>query len=117
MIFAIDFDGTIVRHKFPEIGEIIPDAVEAMRQIKDLGHHIIIWTCRAGDTLKEAIDFLNANNIPYDCVNQNLPWHITHYNNDSRKIFADIYIDDANAGRWTWPEVLAVARGHKANDK
>ena len=53
-IFAIDFDGTIVSDKYPEIGEPFPEAIETIREIKKLGHKIIIWSCRVNPILKYA---------------------------------------------------------------
>src|SRR5271157_5992049 len=108
-IFAIDFDGTIVMDKYPNIGEPIPEAIETIREIKRLGHKIIIWSCRVEPQLSEMRDFLMINNIPFDYINENCPTKIAYYNNDTRKIGADYYIDDKMVGKWSWNDVLEAA--------
>jgi ribonucleotide monophosphatase NagD (HAD superfamily) len=94
-IIAIDFDGTIVENKFPEIGELLPGALEAL---EELSQHfkIIIWTSRSGKGLEDMKDFLEKNDISYDSINDIIPG----YNDftDSPKVFADIYVDDRNLG-------------------
>jgi hypothetical protein len=112
-IFKIDFDNTIVVEKWPEIGELIPQAAEVMRLIKKLGHIIIIDTCRHGELLDKALQFLKDNDIPYDYANENAPWLIEQYG-DCRKISADYHVDDKNVTPWTWNDVLEVAI--KANE-
>jgi hypothetical protein len=107
-IFKIDCDGTIWEEQWPKIGPLIPQADEVMRLIKKLGHTIIIDTCRSGKYLEEALQFLKDNDIPYDYVNENVPWLIEQYG-DCRKISADYMIDDKNITPWTWEQVLEVA--------
>lgn len=110
MIYAIDFDGTICENRWPEIGPVIPEAAAAIRELHRMGHTIIIWTCRQGDKLAEALDWLRANDIPFDYANENDPERVSMYDNDSRKIGADVYIDDKNAGHWSWREIVEEAR-------
>lgn len=92
MIFAIDFDGTIVEHEYPEIGKLKNNAGEVLIKIRNAGHKIIIWTCRYSEKdLNNCITFLLSNGIPFDEINKNL----TGINfNPYPKIYADIYIDD-----------------------
>jgi hydroxymethylpyrimidine pyrophosphatase-like HAD family hydrolase len=108
-VFAIDFDGTIVKDDYPNIGEPILDAITAMKEIKRQGHKIIIWSCRVEPQLSEMRTFLVSNNIPFDYINENCPIKIAHYNNDTRKIGADYYIDDKMVGHWTWGDVITIA--------
>jgi len=73
MILAIDFDGTIVDHQYPEIGDLKPNAVETIQQWHNAGHQIIIWTCRHTDSdIIPMKEFLNENKIPYDAINDNV---------------------------------------------
>lgn len=104
-ILAIDFDGTIVEDKYPEIGELREDAVEVINRLKK-DYFLILNTCRTGEKLQEAVDFLKANGIEFDLVNANHPALIEKYG-DTRKIFADYYIDDRNLGNIMlgWDEV------------
>ena len=93
-VIAVDFDGTLCDSKYPECGEPILQTVEFIRDCKDLGATIILWTCREGDSLQTALDWCKDNDIPIDYANQNVPERIESWGNDCRKISADIYIDD-----------------------
>lgn len=97
MIIAIDFDGTIVADKYPEIGELMPGASAVIKLLKTKGHYIIINTCRTGDHLAAALNFLHENGISYNRVNDNHP-DLTRQFGVTRKVFADVYIDDRNLG-------------------
>lgn len=108
-IFAIDFDGTIVKDEYPEIGEPIPEAIETIRKVKKMGHKIIIWSCRVEPQLTQMRNYLISNDIPFDLINENCPLKISYYNNDTRKIGADYYIDDKMVGKWNWQDVLNIA--------
>lgn len=104
MIISIDFDGTIVSNKFPAIGEMMPDAARVVINLKNDGHVIIINTCRCGDELTDAINFLLASGIPFDRINDNALCHSSKFPTNSRKVYADCYIDDHNLGglpKWT----------------
>jgi len=97
-IYCIDFDGTIVQDKWPEIGEIIQETATLIRALKARGDYWILYTMRSDEKLQEAIDFLEANDMIPDAVNDNLPLHIQEWGNNPRKIFADCYIDNHNLG-------------------
>ena len=93
-IIAVDFDGTIVKNKFPKIGKINRAVVAKMEEEKQRNNTVfVIWTCRRMDRKdgKEMKEFLIANRIPFDYVNQNVPWLDFR---TSRKIYADEYWDD-----------------------
>ena len=94
MIIACDFDGTIVEHKYPLIGKLLPNAKETINKLRDNGHKIIIWTCRyIYDDIRSMIDFLDKNEIYYSIVNKNIQ---SIDFKPEPKIYADIYIDDKN---------------------
>lgn len=109
MIYAIDFDGTLCTDEYPEIGYPIEEALNAVRELHKLGHTIIIWTCRHGEHLKAALAWLDYFNVPYDYVNENVPWLIEKYG-DCRKIYADRYIDSEKIPSQTWESILREAR-------
>ena len=91
MVIAIDFDGTITeKNIFPDIAPLREHAKETIKNFQDAGHKCILWTCRYGIALLEAINWLAKNNIKLDAYNENI------YSLDSRKIVADVYIDDKN---------------------
>jgi len=95
MIIAIDFDGTLVVDEFPKIGRLRENAKEVVNLLCNEGYYIVIWTCRTGMRLTEAIDFLNAQGIRFHAVNESHPGNISAYGGiDTRKIFADVYIED-----------------------
>lgn len=91
MVIAIDFDGTITeKNIFPDIAKIREHAAETIRNFQAAGHKCILWTCRYGQSLLEAINWLADKGIKMDAYNDNI------YSLESRKIVADIYIDDKN---------------------
>ena len=99
MIIAVDFDGTLFRDAFPAVGEVMPGAVDAMRALHRAGHYIIIWTCRYGDRLVDAVNALAAHGIPFDRINDHNLENVAKYGGESgKKVYAHVYIDDHNLG-------------------
>jgi hypothetical protein len=94
---AVDFDGTIVDHEYPEIGKEKLFAFQTLKELEKRGARLILWTFRTGKELDEAVEFCRKNGIEFYAVNKNYPEEIFD-NNVSRKIDADIYIDDKNVG-------------------
>lgn len=94
MIYAIDFDGTIVTHEFPEIGSPVPGALECIRELIGQGHKIILWTMRSKETLDDAVAYLAKEDIEIWGINENpeQTW------STSPKAYAHCYIDDAAMG-------------------
>lgn len=108
MIIAIDFDGTICRGKYPAIDGQQPYAVETINALHNAGHYIIINTCRSGDILLTAINWMLEQGIKFHRVNDNEPQSVALYNNNSRKIYAHVYIDDKNLGGFPgWVNVFS----------
>ena len=105
MIIAVDFDGTIARSEFPTIKGEYPNAGKALRQLHEDGHYIIIWTCRQGKDLLNAINWLVEHHIPFDRVNDHNPDNVRKYGEGGNKVYAHCYIDDKNIGGfngWDW---------------
>jgi hypothetical protein len=96
MIYAIDFDGTLCTNEFPDIGEPRHDIIEFVKNRRAGGDQVILWTCRSGQNLTCAVEWCCAFGLTFDAVNDNLPENIACYNNNSRKVNADFYIDDRN---------------------
>lgn len=95
MIYAVDFDGTIVEDRFPQIGKLIPFALESLRKLQSQGHTIILWTCRHEKDLEDALKFLKENNFIPDVVNDHSAQMLKLFPGPKpKKIYADIYIDD-----------------------
>lgn len=95
-IIAVDFDGTLCTNKYPEIGEPKLEIIKYIKQQREQGAKIILWTCRSGDLLETALNWCQNHKIVLDCVNENLPEIIDAFGSDTRKIFANEYIDDHN---------------------
>ena len=99
MIIAIDFDGTLVEHKYPEIGREIPFAFETLRRLQQDKHRLILWTVREGRLLDEALAFCRERGIEFYAVNRDYPEEEKGANRHySRKLKADLFIDDRNLG-------------------
>jgi hydroxymethylpyrimidine pyrophosphatase-like HAD family hydrolase len=95
MIIAVDFDGTIVEHKYPAMGKEIPYAIKTLKLFQKKGHKLILWTYRSGKELEEAVKFCEDRGLFFHAVNNNYDGE-EFDNTYSRKIYADIYIDDRN---------------------
>lgn len=97
-ILAIDFDGTLVADRFPEIGEPLFLAMEAVRKFKENGYKLILWTCREDSPerkyLTEAVEFCRSHGIEFDAVNENTTDSPYNHLGKGRKVYADFYIDD-----------------------
>ncbi len=96
-IIAVDFDGTIVEDNYPKIGKPLPFALETLKKLQSKGNRLILWTYRNGSKLDEAVAFCKKNGIEFYAVNKSYPEEIFD-KNISRKIHADIFIDDRNFG-------------------
>ena len=99
MIIAIDFDGTIVEHKYPAIGAELPFAIDTLIKLKEEGHKLILWTVREGRLLDEAVEFCRERGLEFYAINRDYPEEEKGRNNHfSRKLKADLWIDDRNLG-------------------
>ena len=95
MIIAVDFDGTCVDHRFPEVGPDAPDSVTSLRALHAAGHELILWTMRSGKPLDDAVAWFASKGIPLYGINGNPDQHTW---TKSPKAYAQIYIDDAALG-------------------
>ncbi len=90
MIIAVDFDGTLCEYKNPGIGAPRLDIIEKVKNLAK-NNTIILWTCRRGKALKDAVRWCKNFGIVFNAINKNVNGIKT-----SRKIYADLYIDDKN---------------------
>lgn len=93
-IIAVDFDGTLHKGTWPEIGEENMTVINFCRNEQLNGSRLILWTNRAGEQLEDAVAWCKERGLEFDTINENLPELIELYGTDCRKINADIYIDD-----------------------
>lgn len=121
MLLAIDFDGTICKKAWPDIGEPVPGAIAAVKALALDGHKLLLWTCRQDKNLMAARLWLNEHGIGhlFLAFNENDPERTSQYNNDSRKLGFDLCIDDAALGcpmhpdgYVDWPGVMMLLRKH-----
>ena len=113
LTIAVDFDGTIVENKFPEIGKPKLFAFETLKKLQEDGHRLILWTYRAENKLEEAVEFCKNNGITFYAVNKSYPEEVFDAT-ISRKILADIFIDDRNiGGMWGWGEIYQRLQSRK----
>ena len=102
---AVDFDGTIVDHEYPGIGKEKLFAFLTLKELEKMGARLILWTFRSGKELEEAVEFCKKNGLEFYAVNKNYPEEVFD-GTISRKIDADIFIDDKNIGGFPgWSEI------------
>lgn len=101
MIIAVDFDGILCKDKFPEIGEPNYEVISFVRELIDDGHEVVLWTCRVDQRLVEAVEWCHDRGLHFCAVNDNAPSNKAKYEkeypNGTRKVFADVYMDDKSA--------------------
>lgn len=99
MVIAVDFDGTIVEHRYPKIGSEVPFATDTLKALINDGHQLILWSVREGELLQEAVEWCRKRGVEFWAVNKDYPEEQKAYNQVySRKIKADLFIDDRNIG-------------------
>lgn len=98
MLIAVDFDGTIVEHKYPKIGNEIPFATQTLRQLLMDGHRLVLWTNREGKLLEEAVKWCQERGVEFYALNSDKPEESSIDYSGSRKILVDLFIDDRNVG-------------------
>lgn len=94
--YAVDFDGTLSFAKWPETGPANKMLFAFLKRKQAAGDRIILWTNRNGDDLKRAVEFCQNQGLIFDAVNENLLEHIEFFGGDTRKVYANYYIDDRN---------------------
>lgn len=101
MVIAVDFDGTIVEHRYPRIGKEIPFAIATLKKLQAERHLLILWTVREGELLEEAVEFCRQRGLEFYAVNANHPDEriSEHPSTPCRKLKADLFIDDRNVGK------------------
>lgn len=112
MIIAVDFDGTIVEHRYPDIGREKPFATETLKKLAKEHHQLILWTVREGKLLQEAIDFCRERGVEFYAVNRNYP---EEKHPQTRKLKAELWIDDRNLGGLPdWGTIYRMIKENKA---
>ena len=103
-IIAVDFDGTLCSDNWPDIGYPNRDLIEYIKKEQANGAKIILWTCRTGELLRDAVMWCYIwHGLTFDAVNENIPEAIKRFGDDTRKIFAHEYIDDRMCTQFKLP--------------
>jgi hypothetical protein len=114
MTIAVDFDGTIVEHKYPEIGKEKPFAIQTLRTLQQEGNRIILFTSREGELLEDAVAYCHKKGLDFFAVNSNQPADAL-FPRQTSKVIADVYIDDKNLGGLPdWTDIYRMINGQRA---
>ena len=115
MTIAVDFDGTIVEHRYPEIGREIPFATDTLKMLAKEGHRLILWSVREDALLDEAVAWCRERGLEFYAVNKDYPEETDQHDNYSRKLKADLFIDDRNIGGLPdWGLIYRMIKEHKS---
>jgi len=98
MHIAVDFDGTIVEHRYPHIGKEIPFAVVTLKTLAKEGHKLVLWTVREGELLDEAVEWCRERGLEFFAINRDYPDASSEPTDGGRKLRVDMFIDDRNVG-------------------
>ncbi|NCC98936.1 MAG: hypothetical protein EOL95_04415 [Bacteroidia bacterium] len=112
MTIAVDFDGTIVTHEYPKIGQEIPFAIATLKRLQSENEcKLILWSVRSGKLLDEAVEYCRIKGLEFYAVNKDFPEEV-YDKASNRKVNADIYIDDRNVGGLPdWGVIYAMIKG------
>lgn len=113
MIYAVDFDGTLCEEKWPGVGKPNLYLINFLIEARKKGHKVILWTMRENDYLQEALDWCEGLGLFFDAVNDNLEERVNMYGHNSRKVYADAYIDDHNIGWDDLWKLIKYSEVHK----
>ena len=114
MIIAVDFDGTIVEHRYPAIGPELPFAIDTLKYLCAQRHKLILWTVREGELLDEAVAYCRRRGLEFYAVNKNYPEEKPTHEGYSRKLQADLFIDDRNLGGLPdWGKIYRMLSGEE----
>lgn len=102
-IYAVDFDGTLCRNKWPQIGEPNDILLGFLKEAREQGSKVVLWTMREGDMQEQAVAWCRNHGLEFDAVNDNTAEMKEFYGNNPRKVFANVYIDDHNWEGTLWP--------------
>lgn len=113
LTIAVDFDGTIAEDEYPKIGKPVLFAFDTLKKLQSKGHRLILWTYRKGKELDEAVAFCKDNGIEFYAVNKSFPEEEFDPRH-SRKIHADLFIDDRNiGGLMSWGKIYQELIGEE----
>lgn len=114
MKIAVDFDGTIVEHDYPNIGKEKPFATYTLRKLIEDRHQLILWTVRRDKELEEAVAWCRERGVEFFAVNKSYPEEKIEDSDTYNKVNADLFIDDLNLGGLPdWGVIYAMIKEGK----
>lgn len=114
MTIAVDFDGTIVEHRYPYIGKEIAFAIDTLKLLQQEQHRLILWSVREGELLEEAVAWCKERGLEFYAVNRDYPEEKQQDKGFSRKLKVDLFIDDRNLGGLPdWGVIYQMIKEHK----
>ncbi|EKU92632.1 BT0820 family HAD-type phosphatase [Bacteroides oleiciplenus] len=114
MTIAVDFDGTIVEHRYPHIGKEIPFAIDTLKLLQQEQHKLILWSVREGELLEEAVEWCQERGLEFYAINRDYPEEKQQDTGFSRKLKVDLFIDDRNLGGLPdWNVIYQIIKEHK----
>ena len=115
MLIAVDFDGTIVEHRYPEIGPEMPFAIDTLKMLRQDGHRLVLWSVREGQLLDDAVNWCKERGLEFYAVNRDYPEETVGNNpHFSRKLKVDVFIDDRNIGGLPdWGTIYRMIKQHQ----
>ena len=114
-VIAVDFDGTLCENRYPNIGEPNGALIGQLIEEQKSGALVILWSCRDGKLLREAINWAKKQGLIFDYINRNAPERIRAYRGDTRKISADVYVDD-RAAAFSFGQTLKMGGKDNASE-
>lgn len=97
MVICVDFDDFLFTNKYPNVGKPIKKNIDYVLKLQEAGARLILWTCRDGKPLKLAVKACEQQGIKFVAVNDDDPILKANWKEgQSRKVFADYYLDDKN---------------------
>lgn len=93
-VIAVDFDGCLCTNNWPDVGQPNRQLIRMLKTARSKGNKVILWTCREGKLLEEAVKWCERQGLRFDAINDNLPEMNAYFGNNCRKVGADVYIDD-----------------------
>lgn len=93
-VIAVDFDNTLALTDYPTILKPNEPLIRYLINQRRQGTKVILWTCRCGDDLDAAVEWCAQQGLMFDAVNDNIPEAVATFGDNSRKIYADFYVDD-----------------------
>ena len=109
-IIAVDFDGTLCENKWPDIGEANVDLISYLKKRQDDGDKLVLWTCRTGEYLSDAVVWCLDNGLDFNSINSNIREVRNIFGIEGSKIYADVYIDDKASNHLTMPFIKDVGK-------